>query len=896
MVPARRVLMGLLFSTTAMAFAVQPAVAQTPSAPDSPSQQAEGQTPTTTSDDGDIVVTGRFIPNEKRETSEIVSLLGAEDLARGGDSDIAASLTRVTGLSLVGGRFVYVRGLGGRYSAALLDGSVLPSPEPLRRVTPLDVFPTDLLSGVLVQKTYSVEFPGEFAGGLVSMRSRAVPEENFFEFGISGGVNDKSTFHTGIGYYGGELDALGFRNNTYSLPLYVRTNPSLNGFDAGQLQLAGRALVNNGPGFSLARFKNYPDLGVNLSLGKRFEVGGMSAGILLAGVYDRQVRNEIGVRNRYSRVGTGLGIFESFSADACVGFNPVLNPNSCGRTQTKETVNLSLISSLGVEIDGDNTVTLKSILLRKTDKIGEEQRGTQPISAPNQVVSDYRLAYIEQELWINQVTGEHKFELGVFPDSVFSWRAAYDRASRVTPYLTDYRYILTPTDTSFQLSNQQAQFGISFTGLRDNNYEGGMDFVLKGEPFGFESVFKFGGLYTRKNRDYATRRYTFNFPGGNTDALRRFVPEIIFSSDNIGPGGFVLTQPDQGANSYSAQQEIYAGYISTELQVADPLRLTGGVRFERSKQKLFGGLNSALIPGGACVATGPVVGFRTPIRCELTSERLLPAATATFEFADNMQVRAGYSRTLSRPDLRELSPAVILNIEEDVEEEGNPNLIVSTIDNFDSRFEWYFGKNQLFSLGGFYKKIKNPIERSLSVFGDEGRRTYIQADSAEVYGGEAEITLTLPLADWFGSSAFLDERRFFVIGNITYSKSAIQISPAQIGVLTSASRPMEGQSEWLGNLQFGYEMEGERFALLFNYASERISDVGTQTRPDIYERPPVDLDFTFAKTFPIVGRDIEFSAKVSNMLNRGFLRTQGGLVYEAHALGRSYSAGLKVRF
>lgn len=887
MISARRLLTGLLLSTSMIA--AGSAWAQTAPAPEAAPQDTAPPV-----EAEEIVVTGRYIPDEKRETSEIVSLLSAADLARGGDSDIAGALTRVTGLSLVGGKFVYVRGLGGRYSSALLDGSVLPSPEPLRRVVPLDVFPTALLSGTLVQKTYSPEYPGEFAGGLISLRSKTVPEENFFEFGISGGVNDESTFSTGIGFKGGDLDFIGFRDNQYSLPVFVATNPSLNGFNAGQLQLAGRALVNNGPGFSLDRFKNYPDFGGDLSIGRRFDMGGMSAGILLALTYDQEVRNEIGVRNRYNATGSGLGLFSSFDPAACVGYSASLNPTSCGRFQTTQTTTVGAIASFGLEIDGDNSVTAKTIVLRKTDKIGESQRGSAPISDAGNIISDYRLAFVEQELWINQLNGDHKFELGAFPDSEFTWRASYDRASRVTPYRTDYRYILTPTDTTFQLSGNPARLGINFTGLRDDNYEGGADFKLKGDPFGFETIFKIGGLYTRKNRGYASRRYSFLFPSVSTADLRRFVPEIIFSPDNIGPGGFVLTQTDGPANSYSAVQEIIGGYLTGEFQISDAIRVTAGARYERSKQTVNGAVAGTVPKGGRCVSAGVVTGFTQPIFCELTANRLLPAATVTFEFADNMQLRAGYSRTLSRPDLRELSPAVILNVEEDVEEQGDPNLRITTVDNADVRYEWYFGDKQLFSLGGFYKKLKDPVERSLSPFGDGNRRIYINADSAEVYGGEAELTLTVPWDSWFKGDFFAD-RRAFVIGNVTYSKSSIKISPAQVGILTNASRPLEGQSEWLGNIQIGYEMEGERLAFLFNYAGKRISDVGTFGIPDVLESPPMDLDFTYAKTFDIGGRDLEFSVKIKNILNDSFERTQGGLIYETYPLGRSYSAGLKIK-
>ena len=890
MISARRLLTGLLLSTTVIA--AGPVWAQPASAPEAAPQD------TAPPEDGEeIVVTGRYIPDEKRETSEIVSLLSAADLARGGDSDIAGALTRVTGLSLVGGRFVFVRGLGGRYSSALLDGSVLPSPEPLRRVVPLDVFPTELLSGTVVQKTYSVEYPGEFAGGLISLRSKTVPDENFVTMSISGGVNDASTFDTGIGFRGGDLDIIGFRDNTYALPVFVATNPSLNGFNAGQLQLAGRALVNNGPGFSLDRFQNYPDFGGDLSIGRRFDIGGMSAGLLVTATYGQEIRNVIGVRNRYSATATGLDFFASYDPASCVGINPALDPKSCGLFQTTQTITFGALGSFGLEIDGDNTVTAKSIILRKTDKVGESQRGIAPISGSGNILSNYRLAFIEQELWINQLTGEHKFELGVFPDSVMTWRASYDRASRVTPYRTDYQYILSPTDTTFQLSPNPNQVGINFTGLRDDNYEGGMDFVLKGDPFGFESVFKIGGLYTRKNRGFASRRYAFLFPSGSTAELRRFVPEIIFSPDNIGPGGFVLTQTDGPANSYDATQEIIGGYVSTELQIAEPLRITAGVRYERSTQIVSGAVAGTLDQFGPvalqrCRITGAITTFATPISCKLTANRLLPAATATFEFAKNMQLRAGYSRTLSRPDLRELSPAGIINIEDDIEELGNPSLAISSIDNFDARYEWYFGDKQLFSLGGFYKKIANPIEQTIDPFGESGRRRFFQADKATVYGGEAELTLTVPWDRWLNGD-FFAERRAFVIGNITYSKSTIDTGGDP--VLTSQSRALQGQSEWLGNLQIGYEMNGERLAFLFNYAGKRISDVGTQNRPDIFEIPPMDLDFTYAKTFDVGGRDLEFSVKIKNILNDGFERTQGGLIYESYPLGRSYSAGLKIK-
>ena len=128
----------------------------------------------------ELVVSVSFIPDEKRDTSEISSVLTSESMSIAGDNEAADALKRVTGLSLVKGKYVYVRGLGERYSSALLNGVLLPSPEPLKRVVPFDIFPTSVLESVLVQKTYSPQYPGEFGGGVIDMRTKIIPDQEFF--------------------------------------------------------------------------------------------------------------------------------------------------------------------------------------------------------------------------------------------------------------------------------------------------------------------------------------------------------------------------------------------------------------------------------------------------------------------------------------------------------------------------------------------------------------------------------------------------------------------------------------------------------------------------------------------------------------------------------------------
>jgi hypothetical protein len=165
-----------------------------------------------------VVVRGMFIPDVVRETSEVANVLVPEDLVRQGDDTAAQALIRLSGLSVVNSRFVYVRGLGERYSSALLNGSPLPSPEPLQRVVPLDLFPSNILQGALVQKTYSPQFPGEFGGGVINLETVGAPNERFISMAVSGGYNTETSFRQGLSYKGSDTDWTGFDDKVRDTP------------------------------------------------------------------------------------------------------------------------------------------------------------------------------------------------------------------------------------------------------------------------------------------------------------------------------------------------------------------------------------------------------------------------------------------------------------------------------------------------------------------------------------------------------------------------------------------------------------------------------------------------------------------------------------------------------
>lgn len=871
-------LAGLLASTILTSPVL--AWAQTPGA------QAVDQDQPVTIDE--IVVRGRNVPDVKRETSEVANILTAEDIRRAGDSDIGSALARVTGLSVVGDGHVYVRGLGDRYSSVLLDGSILPSPEPLKRVTPLDLFPTALVSSAVVQKTYSVEYPGEFGGGLLALSTSAIPNERFFQLGGSIGANSETTGEQGL-YWdaGGKLSNIGIADNSLNLPGFIAIDPSLESFQDNpeMLQAAGRSLRNI---WSIDGDRNLPDFGFNLSGAEIIDLpNGARIGAYVAVDYDYEVRNREGVRGSYALDGSPN---EAIGPLGCQDAQGEASATDCGFRRTGQEYGLNAMGAFGLEFNEDHEIKLTTLLLRKTRQQTLIERGLFA-SDPSLVRQFHRLNWIEQQLNVNQLSGQHIFHTpGALDRLQINWRGAYSTASRDTPYRREYTYRLEPDDVFRLLPNRDSNRTI-FSALEDETTEFGGDLNWSGAVAGREIVIKAGGLHQARERDFASRRYSF-VPGSGviiSPELRSYVPEIIFSPDNIGGGqaGWHLEDGSDPSDFFHAEMTVSAGYGAVEAQLTRDIRVTAGVRYEDGEQVI-----NTFAP-----LTSPEAG--QPINVVLAEDHWLPAATLTWEFADNMQFRLGYSQTINRPDLRELAPALFLDDDTDTLERGNPNLTIAEVENFDTRFEWYFGPRQSFTLGAFYKRFENPIERTFEPIGDGFGRSFRNADEATLKGVELELELGVPLDRWLSSIDLFSANDFFLRANVTYSDSEVKD--------VSFTRRLQGQSEWLGNLQFGLESPDgrSRATLLVNYQGERISDAGIITGvtrlPDVIETPPLMLDFNASQTFAVMGRDYEVGLKVQNILGEDYERAQTFAngskgVVEAYSLGRSVSIGLSTRF
>ncbi len=803
----------------------------------------------------EIAVVGRYVPDEKRATSAVSNVVGAEQFARTGDSDVAESLKRVAGLSTVGGKFVYVRGLGERYSTTLLNGAVLPSPEPVNRVVPLDLFPTAVLDSVLVQKTYSAQFPSEFGGGVLQLRTKKSTDEFFLNVSSSVGMNDRASFREGLAAGGGDLAWLGYDGGHRALPEPLRRATEGGrelkrksaflgggGYTPAELQAIGRSLRNE---YAPAVEEMPPDFDFSVSLGNWHPVGadgGARLSYLAAADYSNGWDADEIVRRTYRTSDAGLELDDDLLYRGA-----------------EHSIDLSGILTAGLDFGGGHNIRATGVLLRKTDgRVGVEEGDL----AQEAYVRRTELEWIERELLSGQLQGDHYFP--GLNELTVGWRYSEVKAERDSPDHRRYRYDLE-NDGRFRFSTRADGNVRRWSALDDDAKDIGLDLsMVFHAPRGAVVTAQAGYVRTEKERASEIRRYSFFDQGAaafDEELLARPLEEVL-AAENIGPHGFELREFTRPTDNYRARNDSESFYLQGELNLDDRLRLNAGVRREAFSQTVdtFDLFRDVSVVAGQ------------------ESEDWLPAAGATLISGDH-QFRIAYSETLSRPDFRELSPAAFTNPVTGREVAGNPELEIASITNYDFRWEWYFGFGDYMSAGVFHKEFDRPIESVIEA-GAEGRQTFANAGAGENRGAEWEVRKRL---------GFLGGRweDWYVQSNVAYIESSVELRDEDRGVLTSVSRPLQGQSDWLFNAQLGYEpFTGVTATLLYHYFGERVAEVGIEGAPDLIEQPFGELNLIYIHE---LGERWKLQLKLKNILDERSAVAQGGLETTGYNRGRRLS-------
>lgn len=879
-------LSGVLLATSAL-IAPGLAYAQTPPVQTAPQTTTQTPEPEEASQLDEVVVLGRYIPEPNRESAEVAAFLTAEDLQRTGDSSAAGALARVTGLTVVEGRFVYVRGLGERYSSALLNGSPLPSPEPLQRVVPLDLFPSSILESVTVQKSYSVDFPGEFGGGVIDLRTVDAPTEPFFSMSATIGGNTETTNKEGLIYFGSRTDFTSFDDGTRDVPgplalAFDRGVPvnSAN-FEAQQLQRIGQSLINS-PLRLLQRETIPVDFGFDFAGGLSSESSLGTFGVIAVAGYD----NSWSTRNGVQQEG-------QFSGSILV---PV---TSKAFESTQNDLQLNFLGGLSLTNE-NNEFKWTNFFVRNVTKEARISAGPD-FDAGGAVQRTDFTEWFERQLFSSQLTGEHGFMDGALE---FAWRAAYAKTERDAPYETRFEYGL---DANGNFVHEIGGNRISFSELDDDIVSGGADlsYTLPLSDYR-EAVFSVGVAYSDNNRDAIRRDLQFVPASTLTDEQRQSRVDYLYSDFNISPTGLILTEITGGAGSgapaYSAQLEVAAAYAQVDAEVIPLVRTTFGVRYEDAQQT---------------VTTRDLFGGAAPFApTEIEEQYFLPSFTATWNFAEDQQLRVGASQTIGRPQFRELAPQSYTDPETDREFTGNPFLVDTEILNLDARYEWFFARQQYLTAGVFYKDLDKPVEATIVTTGNARQQSFLNSPQATIYGAELEAKKFFEFPD--NGMSFIANKRWLVQANYTWSQSEVNVEAGDIvrtpgggGADEDATffiedgSPLQGQSEHVANLQLGWEDDTARSqaTIIVNYVSERISARGAggagNREPDYFQNPGVFLDLVYRKDFEYGGRDLGFSLELRNLLNTEFDEYQelgNKILINNYQLGTSASVSLTARF
>lgn len=900
-------LAGLLLLTTALtypglALAQDTADASAPGAQDSaqPEEADEGATPPADEDYADnqdisipggdtIFVTGRISRDPARNSTQVLSVLSAEEIARTGEGDIAGALARVTGLSVVGSGFVYVRGLGDRYSLAMLNGLPLPSPEPLSRVVPLDIFPTDVLASSLVQKTFSANFPGEFGGGVINLTTLAVPDESFFkiEMGLSG--DTETTWQPGYGYFGSDTDWTGFddgsRDDPPALTAFYASGERVNDVDRATQRAMLKDLTN--PNF--LTLQKIGELPVNVSgsftAGTSFDVGSDGVlGIIATGGINNSWRNRV--------------ILQQFSPNDDLSLTSQFN-----NWTTDNRVLVNGLVGLGLEI-ADHRVRFTNLFIRDTLKQSVLGLGTDFESGNNE--ANQKTAWYERQLLDSQLVAELEFgDLGV------DLRGGYAQTQREAPWEYSYEHFDNPDPANpyrglYQntLDEQRSRARVVFSDLTEDLYYGGADLSY---PVTSWAAVTAGYAYSLTDRYSERREFSFrssNFP----TEFSLFQPAYLLSDAiidfgedpaNTDPYLIQIFELTQATPAFIAELEVHAGYGQVRLEPTEGLVVDAGVRYEAAVQTVTPDLTVFSDPQGVL-----------PAVTALDNDYFLPGATATYDFGNGLQARLNGSRTLARPQFRELIFQPYQDPETNRLYNGNPLLSDSELTNFEARLEYYLGGGNRALIAGFYKDIDSPIE-TYSTFAD-GRvlTSFANAPRAQLIGAEVELEYHYGLENVGG---WLSTKELLVLANYTYTQSELKVRPGDTTAVFGSSvtdatlyfrdgAPMTGQSDHLANLQLGIE-DSERLqqlTFLITYASERVVSRGFNNLPDIEENPGLRVDFVMREGFEFLNNDFEAKFEVRNIFGRGHEEYQDNgttrIEVNSYDIGTTFAISLSATF
>jgi len=830
--------------------------------------------------------TAQAVLEERKNQAFVADIMGAEQISRTGDSDAASALRRVTGLTLVDGKFIYVRGLGERYSATQLDSMIVPSPDPTRSVLPLDLFPSGIIESLNVQKAYSPDLPAHFAGGNVDIRIKSIPEESIFKVGASLGINTNNS-GSSPWYSGGGDDWQGRDDGSRAMPRTLANNlrRGLNNLSSSE---AVNVLSSMNRDYSAAEESIDPDYGFDFTLGDRYDFGENSRfGYLASFAYKNEwtVSNERNVNN-LSRTSNGIKIQEF--ADGA---------------STEHNVKVSGMLNFGFDFNESHRFEFNNLSLRDTrDRLRNRLlESTNTIDEPDDERRQLDVLYEEREMMTHQVKGTHNF--ADWNNLSVDWYYSTSEAERYAPGALEafFRVNLeNGTRTERLASDVDTKYMYQYLIDDAKNWGGNIALPFFMDNYTFE--LKAGADFVEKQR-YASNVdvaiQTFAIP---STYLQGSDYSQIFSDQNLAQSDFSLRLDDQttGGDKYRATTLIDAFYLMADYESGN-WRYTGGLRYEDFRQ--------------VSIPYQPHTNFFDVDTAEIEGlifqeDDIFASIAATYIVDAERQWRFNFSQTAIRPDLRDISTTFYIDPLTEFLVRGSTSLQSSAINNVDVRWEWYMPSGENLSVAFFAKDIDRPIEMIELPSATEGAPQLLtaNAESGEVYGVEVEFLKDL---------TFLGDNwsNYFVSGNVTLSDSQVDIGLNSPGtslfeqqlaealetnqgvteVITNNKRRLIGHSEWVMNLQLGWDSldNNHSATVIYNAFGPRIIVPGVNGFEDGEEKPfhSLDMVYTWYPSF-----DSTVKVRLKNILDQDKEIEQEGVTILRENPGTELSVSFSTNF
>lgn len=779
--------------------------------------------------------------DEQRNSVGVVSAISREQIARSPDGDAAAAVQRVSGATVQDGKYVFVRGLGDRYTQASLNGARIPSPEPEKKIVPLDLFPSSLLEGITTSKTFTPDQPGDFAGASVNIRTREFSGKRFAAFSLSTGFNGAITGKDGFFAPSSSRDYLALGATSREIPSLLRAadftqqlpTPQVNSL-IGSLRNVWSPDARNGT----------PNGGYGMTLGGAIPAGGSQLSYLLSGTYSYAQEAKANQRRALAQIGSNGEAEEVDRYDGSTG---------------RSTVLWGGIANFGMTLGSQSKLSLNTTYNRTMDNEGRRESGSsENLALPLEIT---RLRYVERNIASGQLAMHQEFG----GRHLLDYSLTYSRVGRREPDRSEIVYDRsTATPTWFGFANEGAVR--TFADLSEHSAEANANWqFFLGAPNAGRSV-KVGGMYRRTARDAVNTSYSISLVRPLPEAITSLTPEELFDGRLTAGGESNLRiTPLAAGGSYTASDRLVAGYLMTTLPLSRSLELVSGVRVECSEVRV----DSRSTAGEPSTATP---GYTD----------LLPSLALNLKLGERTTLRLSGTQTLSRPEYRELSPILFREVIGFDNVKGNPELKRALIQNYDLRWEFYPNRGEVVSLGLFAKRFSDPIERVYQ--GTSGTRiiTYVNAKHADNFGIELELRKGLGVV----SQALA---HFDLFTNATVMQSTISIDPTS-GSVTNAKRAMVGQAPYLFNagLTWTHPAGNASATALFNRVGERITEAGETPLPDVIEQPRNVLDLSVR--FPVAG-GLSARLDAKNLLDAPYRINQGRVIRESYHAGRVIGIG-----